>query len=278
MFAATLSIVSWSWAATPAGAAPVALGGVAIAPASQGVVDVYVDGNLILLTGPSEPSTPIVHVSAGIHRVDVRRAAQPATSAPLLSGDIAVSVGHDTSAAVNLTTNGKPEISVYPGQGGAVPSVPAPVIEPPTTAPPPSAVHGHDSPTPAAPANPVPPPAVVAAGTPGVSTTQAGTQHAPSQRMARPTAVITSVRWIRFSTKVAPSSAPITTPDALAWSPSVSASDPGGTTGISALAEGGLAAVAAFINDHLIVLDILGVVTLLSLSVSRGRRRAHRTS
>jgi hypothetical protein len=279
MFAATLSLVlSGTWAATPAGAAPVALGGVPITQAAQDVVvDVYVDGKLILTTGRSEGSAPLLRVSVGTHRVDIRRAAQPSTSPPVLSSDIAVSVGHDKSAVVHLGPNGTPEISVSPVPGAAViPSRPVPVIVPPAAVVPATDPRVHHSASTTAPANPAPaPPSHVvagthhvqapshaAAGTQRVSAARAGTRHAPS------------VSAIRLSADVGPSVAPATTPDAIPETYSLSPSDPGGgTTGISSLADGGLAAAAAFINEHLIVLDILGVAALLSLSLPRNKKR-----
>ncbi|MDQ1477956.1 MAG: hypothetical protein QOE62_3185 [Actinomycetota bacterium] len=291
MFAATLSLVlSGTWAATPAGAAPVALGGVPITQAAQGVVvDVYVDGKLILTTGRSEGSAPLLRVSVGTHRVDIRRAAQPSTSPPVLSSDIAVSVGHDKSAVVHLAPNGTPEISVSPVPGAAViPSRPVPVIVPPAAVVPATDPRVHHSASTTAPANPAPAspshvvagthhvqaPSHAAAGTQRVSAARAGTRHAPSQRSARGRAVKPSVSAIRLSADVGPSVAPATTPDAIPETYSLSPSDPGGgTTGISSLADGGLAAAAAFINEHLIVLDILGVAALLSLSLPRNKKR-----
>jgi hypothetical protein len=87
-----------------------------------------------------------------------------------------------------------------------------------------------------------------------------------------------SVRWIRLSANVSPSGTPTATPDALsetyALAPADASPYPGGTAGISSLSHNGIAAAAAFINDHLIVLDILGVAALLYLSLSRDKRRA----
>jgi hypothetical protein len=279
MFAATLtSLLSGWWAATPAGAAPAPLGAV---PSTQGspvgVVDVYLDGTLILNTGGSDPSTPLLSVSAGTHRVEVRRAAQPSTSPPLLSSDIEVRVGHHKSAAVHLEPDGKAEISVSPDEGGAVPVPPRVVVRHPTAAPPTDA-DVHDSPPPQAPATSAPTQSDAPAGTQHVSVRQAGTRHASSHHIAHASAVDPSVRWIRSSANASPSGTSTATPDALsetyAFAPADASPYPGGTAGISSLSHSGIAAAAAFINDHLIVLDILGVAALLYLSLSRDKRRA----
>jgi hypothetical protein len=81
------------------------------------------------------------------------------------------------------------------------------------------------------------------------------------------------VREIRLSADVGPSVAPATTPNASTGRYSLSPSDPGGGTGISSFSDGFLAAAAAFMNEHLIVLDILGVAALLSLSLPRDKKR-----
>ena len=117
-------------------------------------------------------------------------------------------------------------------------------------------------------------PSDAAAGTQPVSAVQAGTRHAASQRSRHGRAVQPGVSEIRLSADVGPSVAPATTPNAYPGTYSLSPSDPGGgTTGISSLSDGFLAAAAALINEHLIVLDILGVVALLSLSLPRDKKR-----
>ncbi|MDQ1462613.1 MAG: hypothetical protein QOI08_4097 [Actinomycetota bacterium] len=173
-----------SWVAAPASAAPAQTGGVRIVHGLRGVVaDVYFDGKLLLQTFRPERSTSVLSVPAGTHQVDVRLAAQPSTSPPALSAKITVTAGQNESAVVHLGANGKPELSVYPDQVGAIPAGQARVIVRHDAAAPPIDVHVDATRVATALANPAQAATQVKAGTYRVSVTKTGTPQelAPAQ-------------------------------------------------------------------------------------------------
>jgi hypothetical protein len=147
------------------------------------VADVYFDGKLLLQTFRPERSTSLLSVPAGIHQVDVRLAAKPATSPPALSAKIKVTGGQNESAVVHLGADGKPELTVYPDQSGAIPIGQARVIVRHDAAAPPIDVHVDANRVATALANPAQAATQVTAGTYRVSVTKTGTPQelAPAQ-------------------------------------------------------------------------------------------------
>ena len=103
----------WVAATTPAGAqpAPAALGTVVVV---HGLVDFPAD---VYLDGASTPAlsgfefrrvTDALALPAGMHRADLRRAGQPVTATPTLSGSFTVVAGQRVTVAALLDPEGKP--------------------------------------------------------------------------------------------------------------------------------------------------------------------------
>jgi hypothetical protein len=189
VFAAALTAlfaigVAGSWSATPAPAAPAPTGGVRIVHGLRGVVaDVYFDGKLLLQTFRPERSTSVLNVPAGVHQVDVRLAGTTPTSPPALAAKITVIAGQNESAVVHLGADGKPMLTVYPDQSGAIPDGHARVVVRHDAAAPPIDVHVDANRVATALANPAQAATQVTAGTYRVSVTKTGTPQelAPAQ-------------------------------------------------------------------------------------------------
>jgi Domain of unknown function (DUF4397) len=112
-----------AWSPTAATAASPLPGGVRLVHGLRGVVaDIYFDGKLLLDTFRPERSTALMSVSPGPHRVEVRLAGASPSSPPVLNSVLTVKSGENISAVIHLAANGKPEITQYVDQTGAVPA------------------------------------------------------------------------------------------------------------------------------------------------------------
>jgi hypothetical protein len=111
--------------AAPAAAAP-RTGTVTLVHGLRGVIaDVSVDGKAVLTEFHPERITEPLSLPAGLHRFEVRPTGSPATSAPAVSGSIALRAGTRVSVAVGLDSAGQPLAKVYddttwPTSGSAV--------------------------------------------------------------------------------------------------------------------------------------------------------------
>jgi hypothetical protein len=256
-----------AWIATPAIAAPAPTGGVRIVHGLRGVVaDVYFDGKLLLQTFRPERSTSVLSVPAGTHQVDVRLAAQPATSPPALSAKITVTAGQNESAVVHLGADGKPQLTVYPDQMGAVPSGQASVIVRHDAAAPPIDVHVDATRVATALANPAQAATRVAAGTYRVSVTKTGTPQelAPAQAVPFAPGSSTDMYLIGSESK-----------STLAWIAvqTVVAGRP-----LAQVQTGDSGLVAPRPRDDELIRDLAVLLPLCSLAVAAAMSRRRRTT
>lgn len=106
----------------PAMAAVSATGQVVIVHGVRGLVaNVDVDGSRALSAFQPERTTDPLKLTAGNHTVAVRAANDPA-AAPLLQQTLTVPAGGLVSAAVGLTADGKPSLTLFNERGPAVPA------------------------------------------------------------------------------------------------------------------------------------------------------------
>ncbi len=106
----------------PALAAVSTTGQVVIVHGVRGLVaNVDVDGNRALSAFQPERTTDPLTLTAGTHSVVVRRANDP-TATPVLTKTVTVPAGGLVSAAVGLTSEGKPSLTLFSERGAAVPT------------------------------------------------------------------------------------------------------------------------------------------------------------
>lgn len=109
-------------AGAPALAAVSTTGQVVIVHGVRGLVaNVDVDGNRALSAFQPERTTDPLKLSAGTHSVVVSRANDPAAT-PVLQQKVTVPAGGLVSAAVGLTADGKPSLTLFNERGPAVPA------------------------------------------------------------------------------------------------------------------------------------------------------------
>lgn len=114
-------VAAMSSGATALAAAPTT-GQVVIVHGVRGLVaNVDVDGSRALSAFEPERTTDPLKLSAGTHSVVVRRA-NDATAAPVLQNKVTVPAGGLVSAAVGLTPDGQPALTLFNERGPAVPA------------------------------------------------------------------------------------------------------------------------------------------------------------
>jgi hypothetical protein len=103
-----------------------AQGGTATITAVHGVrglvADVYLDGQLVLPGFQPERTTDPMTVPAGSHRLDVRKAGDPATAVPLVSSTFDTPAGRRASLLVHLGATGAPQVSIYDDDVAPIPA------------------------------------------------------------------------------------------------------------------------------------------------------------
>lgn len=102
-----------------------AQGGTATITAVHGVrglvADVYLDGTLVLPGFQPERATDPLTVPAGTHRIDVRKAGDPLTAAPLVSSTFDTPAGRRASVLVHLGSDGGPQITLFDDDVAPIP-------------------------------------------------------------------------------------------------------------------------------------------------------------
>jgi len=106
--------------AGPAAAAPAA-GSVTLVHGLRGLLaDVSVDGQVVLRGFAPNRVTDPLSLPAGAHAVVIRRSQTPASTPPVLSGNLTVAPGSVSTTAVGLDASSHPHIYVFPSDAAAL--------------------------------------------------------------------------------------------------------------------------------------------------------------
>jgi hypothetical protein len=86
------------------------------------VADVYLDGQLVLPGFQPERATDPMTVPAGTHRLDVRKAGDPASATPLVSSTFDAPAGRRASVLVHLDASGAPQVTLFEDDLAPIPA------------------------------------------------------------------------------------------------------------------------------------------------------------
>jgi Domain of unknown function (DUF4397) len=83
-------------------------------------VDVYVNGKATLTGFTPDTVTPPIALPAGTYTIDIRKAGDPPSTTPAITGTATLAAGANASLVAHLSGSGQPELTAYPNTTNGV--------------------------------------------------------------------------------------------------------------------------------------------------------------